>query len=311
MKAHGFMSRERRGFALLAVLWIVAGIAAVAMATTLAARDAVDVARNRGALSRARWLAAGCLETARAAADGALRTSRVVAPGEGSWSRADTLLATLSLDGCTLGVSAAGDAIDVNAVDGDAIVAALLVAGADSARAIAMRDALLDWRDADTISRPTGAERAWYVAEGRTPPRNDVLAARAELALVRGWEDSTLRAQFDVEMGRAVLARASLSVLATLPGMSPQAAAQVVEARERGVRLTEVASLAYALAPVERAAVTSRVPELSARVAPEPDAWIVRATAGDVVRVTIEERWVRSGSRVAVVRHETMAGGGR
>jgi hypothetical protein len=66
----------------------------------------------------------------------------------------------------------------------------------------------------------------------------------------------------------------------------------------------EVASVAAVLPPAERAAFGMRIPEFSARVAPEPDAWIVTAFASrpSSVGVAVRERWVRSGTRVAVVR---------
>ncbi|MDB4949022.1 MAG: hypothetical protein JWM27_1671, partial [Gemmatimonadetes bacterium] len=53
---------SRRGFALLAVLWILVGAAALGLAVALSGRSAVAAAQNRVDLARARWAAAGCAE---------------------------------------------------------------------------------------------------------------------------------------------------------------------------------------------------------------------------------------------------------
>ena len=49
--------------------------------------------------------------------------------------------------------------------------------------AAAARIAVLDWRDPDNVPRPHGAEEAWYVGQGRAPPRNGPFADVRELLL--------------------------------------------------------------------------------------------------------------------------------
>ncbi len=49
------------------------------------------------------------------------------------------------------------------------------------------RDSLLDWLDGDSMTRPFGAEAAYYQASGIRPP-NDWLATVDELRSVRGFD---------------------------------------------------------------------------------------------------------------------------
>ncbi len=76
------MKRER-GFALLAVLWLVAALAALAMAGTAAARVAGAATMNRVVLARARWAAEGCLAAVRATLDSVVRANQPLAAFDG------------------------------------------------------------------------------------------------------------------------------------------------------------------------------------------------------------------------------------
>ncbi len=69
----------RRGFALLAVLWLVAAVTTLAGTSVHLARSAGSVSSNRIALARARWAAEGCVAVAQAELDSALRTAAPLA----------------------------------------------------------------------------------------------------------------------------------------------------------------------------------------------------------------------------------------
>jgi Tfp pilus assembly protein PilX len=69
------VSRER-GFALLAVLWVVVALAALTGAGVLSERTGGRVTRNRIALARAHWAAEGCLAVALSALDSTARAAR-------------------------------------------------------------------------------------------------------------------------------------------------------------------------------------------------------------------------------------------
>lgn len=64
---------NRRGFALLGVLWAVTALAGIAAIGTSDARLGARASANRIALTRAAWAAEGCLALVFAATDGVLR----------------------------------------------------------------------------------------------------------------------------------------------------------------------------------------------------------------------------------------------
>jgi len=66
------MRRHRRGYALLAVLWVLTFAAELGAGMRLSARDGALAVENRVRLTRAAWTAEGCVERARAAIDAAL-----------------------------------------------------------------------------------------------------------------------------------------------------------------------------------------------------------------------------------------------
>jgi type II secretory pathway component PulK len=69
---------SRRGFALLAVLWVTVALAALAAGTVAAAREGQDGTTRRITLVRARWAAEGCLAAAHAELEAAVRAQRAL-----------------------------------------------------------------------------------------------------------------------------------------------------------------------------------------------------------------------------------------
>jgi hypothetical protein len=169
--------------------------------------------------------------------------------------------------------------------------------------------ALLDWRDADDVVRPFGAEREWYVRAGRPPPRNAPLAARREIRLVRGFETpSVLDSLLGVERGRIPLAIAPVAVIAALPGIDAEAVARIAERRLHARWPVDPMTLGAALSQAARNAMLAGLPELSRWTAAEPDAWILSSRARDTasaISVMIEVRLVRAGARAALVRRRS------
>jgi general secretion pathway protein K len=310
--------RDRRGFALLAVLWVLVGVSAVAVASLLVVRTGVAAARNRVALARARWQAEDCLERARAVIDDAVGDRHdIPRPVEGGWDALDRVVTASPAvvdAACDIMLRPTGVAIDANRAGAEQLRALLAAAGVVQAEADSMTDALLDWRDGDDIPRPLGAERAWYQAARRRPPRNGALADVRELRDVRGFgadvlPDSVLTTLFTVEPGRIVWDRAPLVVLASLPGMSAEAVDRLADARAHGVSITDVATLSAGLSPGARDALSARYGELAQMTTGEPDGWVLvargRAGSAPVVSASIDVLLVRAGPRVAIVRRRT------
>jgi type II secretory pathway component PulK len=285
--------RSRRGFALLAVLWTMMGVSALAMVALIAAREAVATAQYRTAVLRGTWFAEDCIARARAAIDVALTDD------ESLWRGLDSLVPRSPLvtsAGCDVRLVPTGVALNVNAATGDQLRALFRALDLGGPRADSMADAVLDWCDADDDPRPFGAERAWYIANGRFPPRNGPIASLDELRHVRGFDpvtlpDSVLRSVLTVEPGRIVWDRAPLAVLASLPGVTPPVLAQVANQRAHGLAIN-VADL-----------VGSNAIELQALTAAEPDRWLLTARSGPA---TIELALAHTGRRAAIVRRRTM-----
>jgi general secretion pathway protein K len=306
------MTARRNGFALLAALWVTVGLSAMALGGLLVARGVIAEAQNRIALMRGRWRAEDCLERARAVIDDALRAGHAIPrPVAGGWEALDRVVAAspaITDAACDVTLAPAGIAVDVNAADGEQLVAVLRAAGVGEPRADSMVDALLDWRDADDIARPMGAERDWYRAAGLFPPRNGPFADLSELRRVRGFDtttlpDSVLTAVFTVEAGRIVWSRAPLAVLASLPGVGEEALARVAERRARGVSVASAADLNGSLSPAAQHAFTARYTDVQRLTTDRPDAWLLTAQSGGF---RIEVRLAPAGARAAIVRRRTM-----
>lgn len=303
----------RSGFALLAVLWIMVAASALGLTLALSARESVAAARNRVNATEAMWHAQDCLERARAAIGDALEEAVAQSSAKAtSWQFLDTLVSRspiASSELCALQLRPSGVALDVNAADPEMLGRLLRAAGFDGARADSMSDALFDWRDADDVPRPRGAERSWYAKEARLTPRNAPLASDREIALVRGFDSfAGVDGPLTVEPGRIVLARAPISVIAALPGIDDEALARVAERRLHDAWPADPLALTAELSSGSRAALLPHYAELARLTTSEPEAWIVtsrgRAAASSVSAV-IEVRLVRAGTRAAIVRRRS------
>src|SRR5881628_3213482 len=110
----------QRGFALLAVLWVITALTALTGAGLVVARLGADTTRNRVLLARAEWAREACGEIlqARFATDPSIRTIEPIDLGRGTWCRAalDDPAAKLNL----------------NTADREALVRLFAAAGVDS-----------------------------------------------------------------------------------------------------------------------------------------------------------------------------------
>jgi hypothetical protein len=214
--------------------------------------------------------------------------------------------ARLHAAGCEVTLRAAGARLDVNAASREQIRTILMVAGVTDTRADTLAEALLDWRDADDDPRPLGAERAWYVAHRLLPPRNGPLASVRELLRVRGLAAVPgIDTLFGVEPGRIALSSAAPATLAALPGFGPEAVAQVLALRQRGVVLSSPLELDPLLSRRAFALLHAAYADLARLSAPVPDAWILTASASagaPAVAAHVELRLGRSPQRAAILR---------
>jgi type II secretory pathway component PulK len=303
---------RRGGFALIAVLWIVVGMSALALLGGIAAREAVASARNRADGTDAAWLAEGCMERARAAMAEALRAARDEGPGLTVWARIDRIVAVSPLlegTGCDLRFRTAGAALDVNTVPEDGIRRFLSAAGATEASVDSLVDAFADWRDGDDVPRQFGAEADWYRSRRLPVPRNGPLADAREVLRVRGWGRlAGIDTMISVDPGRVPLNHAPGPVLASIPGFSLEAVSRIMEMRLRGDAVHDITSFPGSLSPGARDELLRRFPEYVSAATVEPEAWIVQARAGvgtPPAVAVLEVRLVRAATRAALVRRRT------
>ncbi len=304
----------RTGFALIAVLWIIVGASALALAMNIAGRDALSSSQNRLNGARARWRAEGCLERVRAAAMDALTGRATWLEGPTSWETLDRAILTSPyvVDAhCDVTVSSSGVALDINSADRGAFDALFTAAGLPATAADSLSRAIIEWRGDDTsrIERPTA--RAWYDAAHRISPRFGQFADVRELRRVRGFEEAraavpSLDSLLTTEPGRINLARAPAIVLASLPGMTPPLIARIVALRGLGAPVTDLSTVAAGLPPDVQDSLRSHYLTLRSMVAGQTDAWIVAARAAEgaapAITATSEVQLVRAGTRAAIVR---------
>lgn len=199
----------QRGFVLAITLWLLAGMAVAVALITLWAREEVAAATaDRDALEdEAAALALKetllYLAATREFTRGGLRQG-VLDEGERAVRRLDEFGALdkspggdeLSLDGSVYaGLGAVRFTLQDHAgrfplvlPDAPRLDALIAAAGVDPAAAPALRDAYLDYVDADRLARLNGAEEREYTREDRLPPPNRFLLALPELRRIRGWD---------------------------------------------------------------------------------------------------------------------------
>ncbi|MEP6997210.1 MAG: type II secretion system protein GspK [Betaproteobacteria bacterium] len=203
----------QRGIALVLVLWLTVLLTVIAGGFAYAMRNEAQAARNTMSQSQARALADGAV--VRTVFE--LMRPRTI---PGVWA-ADGLVHAWDEDGMRVAASAVDESgkIDLNAV-ADALLKGLLqTAGQlDADTAGRLVDVIGDWKDADDLRRPNGAEAAEYQAAGLAyKPANAAFETVADLQRVLG-------------MTPALFARlaGSLTVYSGAPGINPQFASRTV-----------------------------------------------------------------------------------
>lgn len=288
-RIHSCSLRNQRGFALLAALWLTVALAVVAAGALAVGRTGLAVSTNRLALIRGYWAAEGChaILDARFAADQTIRQVDTIDLGAGVWCRA-----TLEEPAARLNLATASPE------------QLRVVFGADSLVA-----AFLDWTDADTVTRPGGAEAASYRARRLLEPTNKPMADARELGLVRGFDAATMARVAPLVTtegdGRIDLATAPPSVLAALPGLGPEALAAIVSHRNSNRPIASLEQLSALLSDPGRAQLSAQWSGLQAMMVTSPPLLASQfegGVRGHAAVSRIDELLVPVGARLAVVR---------
>jgi general secretion pathway protein K len=254
---------------LIAVLWLTVLITVIASSFAFSMRGEALAARNTMSLAQAR-----------AAADGAVE--RVVF----ELARPRAVADTWSADGqphrwddgeIAIAATAVDEAarIDLNSA-AEPLLKGLLqnVGGLDPDAAQRVLEAILDWRDADDLRWPNGAEAADYRAAGsKFSPANAPFESVGELRRVLGVTPALMTAIADTltvysRQAGINAATAGRDVLRALPGITPEQVDTYLAARADALAnllpvppLAQAQGFATGASPVWRVSVEATMPD--------------------------------------------------
>ena len=214
-----------RGIALVAVLWAVVLLSALAASFVSTARTTTALAHNQIESAQASAIAeagiyktiAGLIEqsSSRSSRSAQADDAAVIADAAGNALPADPAL--WRVDGTAyrwryadaellISIQAEDGKIDLNAAPNDLLKALLVSNGVDEARATALVDAIADFRDANSLPRLNGAEDDAYRAAGLAYGAKDApFEAVEELEQVLGMTRTLyekIASALDAELGR-------------------------------------------------------------------------------------------------------------
>jgi general secretion pathway protein K len=221
MFATGLM--RERGIALIAVLWLTVLLTVIASGFAFSMRGGALAARNTMSAAQARAAADGAVERVtfemlrpRNSPDVWLPDGRVR-----TWTDGEIAITATAVDEAAR--------IDINLAP-DPLLKGLLenVGGLDPEASARVLDAILDWRDADELRRPNGAEADDYRAAGlKYVPTNARFEAPGEVQRVMGVTPglmSRIAGSLTVYSRQRGInpATAPRDSLLALPGMTPE-----------------------------------------------------------------------------------------
>ena len=180
-RAYAARIARQRGVALVMVLWLCILLTVVGGAFAFSMRNEALASRNAVSLAQARAIADGAIDR---------MAFELLRPRtQQSW-KADSAPHRW-IDGDTLVVATARDEsskLDLNTA-AEPLLKGLFVnvGGLDDQQASAIVDAIVDWRDADDLRRPNGAEAPDYrAANSQYAPTNSAFESVGELSRVLG-----------------------------------------------------------------------------------------------------------------------------
>lgn len=255
-------SRERRGVALLAALWLVVVIASVALQFSLVARERTLIGLAASERTRDRAASSGALATVVARMDNDLRL-RATTQGNAAalrssdpWLGADSIYsAPVTVGAVTVEVVATdlGARLNVNRMSESELRTLFGFVLRDYQLADQLAQSIADWIDADDLARVAGGESDQYIADGLLIlPTNSAFREIEDLIYVRGMTADILAAvkPYITALGfstRINVNTAPEAVLRTVPGMTDVVVANILAMRSAGRRIESLASVSAAV----------------------------------------------------------------
>jgi general secretion pathway protein K len=226
------MLSRQRGVALVLVIWLATLLTVITGSFAMSARTDALVVRNSVSMARAEAAAdAGVIR--------AVWETYRIDNAPDAWRR-DGRAREMTFEGAVLKVEMRDESarIDVN-TGSDALLRGLLTSvGLPDDEASRLVDAIADWRDADSLKRPNGAEEADYQAAGLSyRPANAPFQAIEEIQLVLGMRPDIFRRiapMITVYSRQAGISPtiATREVLLAIPGIAPEIVDAYIARRE-------------------------------------------------------------------------------
>ncbi len=232
---------EQRGIALVLVLWVIVLLSIIAGAMSMTQRTGVMMTGNIRQEREARALLNAGLNFM------ALMLERRGRPVEDNPWPVDGRLHPFPFRGRLVWIGAAPEEarIDLNQARDEVLLGLLRSSGVDEEQALALRDAILDWRDRDNNRRAEGAEDRDYHSDGRPiGARDSRFLSVEELQQVRGMTSEIYKKlaralTVDARQRTVNPAFASREVLLAVPGVTPEEVDEYIalrqQAREQGL----------------------------------------------------------------------------
>lgn len=248
--------KSRRGVALLAALWLVVAIATVALQFSLEARERRTIGVLTSERGAQRAAALGALALTQARLEQALR----VAPtgtnvqrlrSSDPWMDIDSAYSSpVLVDSMPVDVVARdlGEKLNVNQSNETELQTFFSFLLGDYAKATQLAQAIMDWRDADSIPRPSGGERDAYIKAGLLAlPTNTPFREVEELRHVMGMTPEIYAAVAPYlttyGSGAVNINTAPVPVLRALPGMTDATLNRILQLRSQGRRIENMAEV--------------------------------------------------------------------
>jgi len=224
------------GIALVLVLWIIALLTTIAGSFAYSMRTEALVARNTVAMARARAAADGAVYRAifeasrpQITPDAWKRNGQVY-----QWQLAEiTLRVSITDESGKIDLNTAAEPLMLNVLQ--------KLGGLNAEEAAKLLDAIVDWRDADDLRRPNGAEEPEYRAAGRNyKPANAPFESIEDLQRVLGMTPALFArlAPFLTVYSRQSGVNplyAAEELLLALPGASAEQVAAYVAQRQQAL----------------------------------------------------------------------------
>jgi general secretion pathway protein K len=304
---------SRKGFALIAAMWLVVLLGVGAWGLSLASRARRLSAANTLEIAAARAAAEAGLATAQSALQDSLAAQerRTKSGTDDPWSAFTMRLPdTLSLGDERVSVSFhdPGARLHLNRASEEDLRRFLSALPMDAAEADRLAQRIADWRDHDNNVRARGAERDEYLRFGaRRLPANTDFGSLDELRFVDGVTPALVAriAPFLTlsGVGQVNLNAAPAAVLYSLPGFGDEAVNATLRLRQEHRVIHALTDVTHELSHSAAAAIAAVTPELSARLIFETSEMVVDAVGwldGSPLRVRMQLVATRSGGTLLV-----------